>query len=212
MKYSLSDTPLTLREFGRNVQGLIDHAKTIEDRDQRNAVAKEIVRIMICLNPSLKDNPDYKQKLWDSLFIISDYELDIDAPYPVPPRPDEMVKEERMSYYQGKPKFRQYGWNVQLMINRAVEMEDGPIKDEYLNMIGNAMKQFLRNMDRESTPEAVIAEHMREMSRGKLSVQGDDLTIVKPTPPPSNYSNGHSKKGRGKRNNKRNNNNRRRKN
>ncbi len=133
MEYSLSDTPLTLREFGRNVQGLIEFAKGIEDPAKRNVVAKEIVRIMSCLNTSLKENPDYKQKLWDSLYIISDYDLDIEAPFPKPPKPEDMAKEERMSYYKGKPKFRQYGWNVQLMINRAVEMEAGPVKDEYLN-------------------------------------------------------------------------------
>ena len=89
-----------------------------------------------------------------------------------------------MAYYKGRPRYKQYGWNIELMVKKAAEMEDGPGKTKYINQIANTMQLFLRNMDRESTPENVIAEHIRDLSNGKLQIRGDDLTMVKL---PSNY-------------------------
>ncbi len=186
MKYSVSDQPLKLREFGRNIQAMVEYALTIEDEELRTRVAHEIIRIMGNLNPSLRENPDYKQKLWDAIHIISDHSLNIESPYPPPPKEEEKSPQKRMEYYQFKPRYRQYGVNVQLMIKKALEMEEGAFKSAYLNLIANTMKQFLRNMDRETTPEQVIAEHMRELSGGKLDVSGDELTITKA---PANFNN-----------------------
>lgn len=183
MKYSISEAPLRLREYGRNIQALVEYAKTIEDKEQRSQTAHEIVRIMSNLNPALREIPDYKQKLWDHIFMIAEYDFDVDAPYPAPLPPDvEKETEKRLEYPRGVPRYRRYGWNVQLMIDEATRMEDGPIKDEYINIIANTMKMFLRNMDRESTPESVLAEHIRDMSNGKLEVRGEDLIIHKPHP------------------------------
>lgn len=201
MEYSISEKPLKLREFGRNIQSMVDYAKTLEDKELRTRVAHEIIRIMGNLNPSLRENPDYKQKLWDAIHTIGDYSLDIDSPYPVPLSPEEEEPKERMQYFRLKPRYRQYGVNVQLMIEKALEMEDGELKSAYLNLIANTMKQFLRNMDRETTPEGVIAEHMRDLSKGRLKVSGEDLTINKA---PANYHNNKNNSGgRSKNNNRR---------
>lgn len=203
MKYKISDTPLKLKEYGRNIQSMVEYAKTIEDEDKRTKLVHEIVRIMSNLHPQLKEIPDYKQKLWDHIFLISDFALEVEAPYPILSqelllgRPDK-----RIDYYRGKPKFKQYGWNVQLMIQQAVEMPDGQEKSNYINQIANTMKTFLRNMDRETTPEEVIAEQMNEISAGKLNVKGAELTFSKaPTSykhSSRNNSNNHhnSKRGR----------------
>lgn len=205
MKYSISEAPLRLREYGRNIQSLVEYMKTIEDREVRSETAHEIIRIMSNLNPSLREIPDYKQKLWDHIYMIAEYDLDVDAPYLAPEKPDpEEIKKKRLAYPKGKPKYRRYGWNVQLMIDEATKMEDGPIKWEYINIIANTMKMFLRNMDRESTPEAVLAEHIRDLSNGQLEVRGEDLVIYKA--PPSHH---HQQKNQ---KNNRNNNKRGRKN
>ena len=208
MKYKVSETPLTLKEYGRNIQSMVEYAKTVEDRDKRTRLAHEIVTIMSNLHPHLKEFPDYKQKLWDHLFVISDFELEVDSPYPIP-APEDLVtsrRDDRMEYYSGIPKFRQYGYNVELMIDIAVTMEEGPKKRDFINVIANTMKQFLRNIDRETTPENVIAEHIRELSKGAIQVEGKDLHIIKLAPAKSQQShhkNHNSGKGRRGKNRKR---------
>ena len=180
MKYKISDSPLRLREYGRNIQSMVEYARNIKDREERTKVAHEIVRIMSHLNPSLKDIPDYKQKLWDHLRLISHDDLDVDYPYPPPPD-SAMNSKKRMEYYRGRPRYRQYGWNTQLMVKAASEMEDGPEKSAFINMIANTMNMFLKSMNRDSIPESVIAEHIRDLSNGKLDVRGEDLTLLKVT-------------------------------
>lgn len=208
MKYKIADTELKLKEYGRNVQSMVEYAKTVEDRDKRNRLAHEIVQIMSNLNPSVKELPDYKLKLWDHLFVISDFELDVDSPYPIPEPEIVMGRpKERMEYYEGRPRFRQYGWNVELMIQAAIEMEPGKDRDEYINQIANTMKLFLVSMNRDSIPESAIAEHMNELSGGKLKVKGEDLILKQnfkqlfPPPKPVNTNNKRSRSKNRKRKN-----------
>ncbi|MDW3650958.1 MAG: DUF4290 domain-containing protein [Bacteroidia bacterium] len=203
MKYSISEAPLRLREYGRNIQSLVEYMKTIEDRELRTETAHEIVRIMSNLNPSLREIPDYKQKLWDHIYMIAEYDLDVETSFNMPEKPDpEEKRMQRLGYPKGKPRYRRYGWNVQLMIDEATKMEDGPIKKEYINIIANTMKMFLRNMDRESTPESVLAEHIRDLSDGKLEVRGEELIIYKA--PPSHHHHQQKNQKNNRNNNKRN--------
>jgi hypothetical protein len=180
MKYYISDTPLKLKEYGRNVQSMVEYAKTIEDKEERNKVVQEIVRIMANLNPNVRELPDYEQKLWDNLFMIADFDLDVDAPFPVP-SPEEVLghKSERLSYFKPKPRYRQYGYNTELMVRKAVEMPDGEEKTAFINYIATIMRQLLRDVDRESTPEETLAAHLNEMSKGKLQLKGSDLTVTR---------------------------------
>lgn len=201
MKYKISDSPLKLREYGRNIQAMVEYVKQIEDREVRTKLAHEIVRIMSNLHPQVREVPDYKQKLWDHLFMISGFDLDVEAPYPMPDAEELMGKPQgRMEYYRGKSRYRQYGWNVQLMIRKAVEMPEGKEKKDYINLIANTMKMFLRSMDRETTPEEIIAEHINEISKGKLNVRGEDLTFSKVQVnfnKPNHGGSNNNKKGRG---------------
>lgn len=185
MNYNISESTLRLREYGRNIQSMVDHLKTIADREHRTRLAYELIGFMGNLQPHVKELPDYKQKLWDHLYAISNYELDVDFPFDQPET--RMLSEgrsRRMDYYDEEPKFRQYGKNVDLMIAQAVEMPDGDQKKRYINLIANTMKQFLRNIERDSVPDYVIAEHIQDISGGRLVVRVEELVIVKPTPPP----------------------------
>ncbi|MEM7659953.1 MAG: DUF4290 domain-containing protein [Bacteroidota bacterium] len=185
MKYKISEKPLILREFGRNVQGMVEYALTVEDRDKRNQLAKEIVRILTTLNPQLKEVPEYKQKLWDSLFLMSNFQLDVDSPYPIPATPEEIrAARGTMPYVKGQPRYKQYGRNVQMMIEQASEMEDEEQKMAYLSVIANTMQQFLFNRDQRDVPQTVIAEHIRDISDGRIRVKPEDLIWSTPTPPP----------------------------
>ncbi len=178
MKYYISDTPLKLREFGRNVQSMIEYAKTIEDKEKRTKIAHQIIRIMIDLNPSLKENADYEQKLWDALHVMADFELDVEAPFEVPdPEIVNKHKSEHMGYYRQRPRYRQYGKSVELMIQKAMTFEEGPKRTAYINMIASTMKQFLRNANKENTPDEVIAEHIRELSSNEINVKAEDLVF-----------------------------------
>lgn len=206
MQYYISETPLTLKEYGRNVQQMINYCRTIEDKDRRSVVAKEIVRIMNALNPAPKDTEDYRRKMWDHLFFMADFDLDIDSPYPIPERDEVLARPtKRLEYYRPRPRYRQYGKNVELMIEKAIEMEDLEKKAAYINLIANAMKQFLRNLNRYSTPEEVIAKQIEELSDGRLEVNPDELDIIDvPEPKPSHNHRNHGKGKKKKNNNNKN--------
>lgn len=197
MKYSISDSPLRLREYGRNIQSMVEYLGTIEDRDQRTAAAHEIVRFMTCLNPSIKENPDYKNKLWDHLYLIADGKLEVDAPFEIPEEfvPPHFPVEERMAYPSQKPKRRQFGKKVDLMIQKALEMDAGPERDAYINIIANTMKLFIGSVDRNANPEEVIADQMANLSGGKLTVDPNQIKLTKMPPkgPPQQSSSSRSK-------------------
>lgn len=180
MKYNISDSPLKLREYGRNVQSMVEYAKTIEDKDRRTRVIKEIVRIMVNLHPEIKDQPDYEEKLWDHLFLIADFDLDIDSPFPMPD-PEEAFKkpDARMPYHRPKTRFKQYGKNVELLIQKATELEEGEFKTRFINYIATIMRQFAQQISKDAAQEVVIAAQINEISKGKLNLKPEDLTITK---------------------------------
>lgn len=182
MKYNISESPLKLREYGRNVQSMVEYAKTIEDKDRRSRVIKEIVRIMVNLHPEIKDQPDYEVKLWDHLYMIADFDLDIDSPYPAPD-PSEVTKkpEARMEYHRPKTRFKQYGKNTELMIQKAAGMEDGEQKRKFIDYIATIMRQFAQQISKDAAQEVVIAAQINEISKGKLKVKPEDLNITKVT-------------------------------
>ncbi|MEL6672286.1 MAG: DUF4290 domain-containing protein [Bacteroidota bacterium] len=204
MEYYISESRLKLREYGRNVQSMIEYAKTLEDKEFKTAVVHEIVRIMSNLKPSIKDIPDYKQKLWDYIYLVADYDLDVDSPYPVPTRESkETIIEEHMPYYKGRPRYRQYGKNLELMIEEAIKMEDEEKKKTYINQIANTMRLFLRNQDKD-IGETVIVEHIRDLSDGRLEVNPDELVMHKLPPMPQQQKNNrNNKRGRHGKNNRR---------
>lgn len=157
-------------EYGRNVQKMVDHIKTIEDRDERNRAAKTIISIMGNLNPHLRDQGDFKHKLWDHLALIASFELDIDSPYPVPEREKFDEKPKTIPYHQGNIRFLHYGRIIELMIDSATEMEDGEEKEYLTNLIVNQMKKSYITWNRSQVADEVIIENLRQLSKGKLQM------------------------------------------
>jgi hypothetical protein len=170
MDYNTSRPHLTIPEYGRCIQEMVEYTVTLPDREERTKAAKTIVNAMAILNPQLKDMTDYRHKLWDHLFIISDYKLDCDSPYPMPERELAEAKPKRLPYPQKDIKRRHYGSIVEQMIREAVNMEDGEQKQQVVEMIANFMKMSYLTWNRDTVSDDLIKDQLTELSAGKLSL------------------------------------------
>jgi hypothetical protein len=168
--YNTQRKRMALPEYGRNVQKMVDHIKTIEDRNERNHAARTIIQIMGNLNPHLRDEGDFKHKLWDHLALIADFDLDIDPPYPFPEPIKFIEKPKQVPYMQGEIKYLHYGRIVELMINAAVEMKDGEEKEYLTNLIVNQMKKSYITWNRSQVADEVIINDLKYLSGGKLKI------------------------------------------
>lgn len=164
---------------------MVDHIKTIEDRDERNRAAKTIISIMGNLNPHLRDIGDFKHKLWDHLALIANFELDIDSPYPVPEPAKFVEKPKQVPYKQGDIRFLHYGRIIELMIDAASEMDEGEEKEYFTTLIVNQMKKSYITWNRGQVADEVIIDNMKMLSRGKLRMtEGVRILEVKDLIPP----------------------------
>lgn len=170
LEYNAEREPLIIPEYGRHLQKLIDQATAIEDRAERNKAAKYIIQVMGSLNPHLRDVPDFQHKLWDQLFIMSDFRIDVDSPYPIPSREVLQLRPDPLKYPQNFPKYRFYGNNIQYMINVAIGWEDSELKDALIKVIANHMKKSYLSWNKDTVTDAVIFEHLYEMSDGRLNL------------------------------------------
>jgi len=168
--YNTQRKRMALPEYGRNVQKMVDHIKTIRDRDERNRAAKTIIQIMGNLNPHLRDIGDFKHKLWDHLAIIADFELDIDSPYPVPEVSKLIEKPKEIPYMQGEIRFLHYGRIIGMMIEAATELEEGEEKEYLTTLIVNQMKKSYVTWNRSQVADEVIINDMKVLSKGKLKM------------------------------------------
>jgi hypothetical protein len=183
--YNTQRKRMALPEYGRNVQKMVDHIKTIEDRDERNRAAKTIISIMGNLNPHLRDIGDFKHKLWDHLALIADFELDIDSPYPVPEPSKFVEKPKQIPYKQGDIRYLHYGRIIELMIDAACELEEGDQKEYLTTLIVNQMKKSYITWNRAQVADEVIIANMKLLSRGKLQMtEGVKILEVKELIPP----------------------------
>lgn len=170
LEYNAERPHLIIPEYGRHLQKLIDQATEIADREERNKAAKYIIQVMGSLNPHLRDVPDFQHKLWDQIFIMSDFRLDVNSPYPVPTREVINLKPERLAYPQKNPKYRFYGNNIKYMINVANSWEEGEMKSALVKVIANHMKKSYLSWNKDTVTDAVIFEHLLELSDGKLNL------------------------------------------
>lgn len=175
--YNTQRKRMALPEYGRNVQKMVDHIKTIEDRDERNRAAKTIIQIMGNLNPQIRDIGDFKHKLWDHLSIIADFSLDIDSPFQ-PPEPDKLVERpNQIPYKQGDIRFLHYGRIIEIMIDAASEMNDGEEKEYLTSLILNQMKKSYVTWNRSQVSDEVIIGDMKLLSAGRLKMT-DGIKIL----------------------------------
>src|SRR5690554_6839498 len=178
LEYNSQRTKLIIPEYGRHLQKLIDEAVVVENREERNKLAKYIISVMGTLQPHLRDVPDFQHKLWDQLFIMSDFRLDVDSPYPIPSRELLNLKPERLSYPQNFPKYRFYGNNIKYMIDVANKWEEGEMKSGLIRVIANHMKKSYLSWNKDSVTDDVIFEHLYELSGGKINLMSstEELT------------------------------------
>ncbi len=170
LEYNAERPHLIIPEYGRHLQKLIDQATEIPDREERNKAAKYIIQVMGTLNPHLRDVPDFQHKLWDQIFIMSDFRLDVDSPYPIPTRDVINLKPERLPYPQRNPKYRFYGNNITNMIEVANSWEEGEMKSALVKVIANHMKKSYLSWNKDTVTDTVIFEHLYELSGGKLNL------------------------------------------
>ena len=170
LEYNSERKHLIIPEYGRHLQKLIDQATAIEERVERNKAAKYIIQVMGNLNPHLRDVLDFQHKLWDQIFIMSDFKLDVDSPYPIPSREVLQLKPDVLKYPQNFPKYRFYGNNIKYMIDVANKWEDGEMKNALVKVIANHMKKSYLSWNKDTVKDDVIFEHLLELSDGKINL------------------------------------------
>ncbi len=168
--YNTRRPQMVIPEYGRNIQKMVEHAISIEDREERNKVAQSIINVMGQLNPHLRDIVDFKHKLWDHLFIISDFKLDVDSPYPYPDKEKIFEKPKPLEYPQSNIRFKHYGKSVEVFIAKAIEMQDGEEKTELIKTIANLMKKSYLTWNRESVDDDLIVSDLKLLSKGQLKL------------------------------------------
>jgi len=175
LEYNSEREKLIIPEYGRHIQKLVNHCVALEDRETRNEMAEAIVQVMGNMQPHLRDVPDFQHKLWDQLFIMSDYRLDVDTPYPKPEREVLQAKPEPLAYPRSASKYRFYGNNIQIMIDTALTWEEGEMKDALVYAIANHMKKCYLNWNKDTVDDDVILSHLDELSGGKLTLKDKDV-------------------------------------
>lgn len=206
MEYNTSLQRMVIPEYGRNIQKMIQFAMTVEDREERNRVARAIINVMGQLNPHLRDVTDFKHKLWDHLFIISDFKLDVDSPYPIPERESLNTKPQKVEYPTGDIRYRHYGKTVERLIAKGMAMEDPAMAEAFGEVLGNLMKRSYLAWNRDSVNDEVIVQHLEELSKGKLKADKSKLTstsdiLARQNTPASSANNAANKKKGGSQNN-----------
>ncbi|MGB0304204.1 MAG: DUF4290 domain-containing protein [Flavobacteriaceae bacterium] len=181
LEYNTEREHLIIPEYGRHIQKMVNQAVAMEDREERNKCAKSIIAVMGNLNPHLRDVPDFQHKLWDQLFMISDFKLDVDAPYPKPSPEELSERPEPLAYPQNFPKYRFYGNNIKRMIDVAVKWEDGDKKDALVMTIANHMKKSFLSWNKDTVEDQVIFNHLFELSDGALNLKDSDEHLTEAT-------------------------------
>lgn len=170
LEYNTDRRDLVLPEYGRHLQKLIDQVILIEDREERNKAAQHVIDIMGTINPHLRDVLDFKHKLWDQLFKMSRFELDVDSPYEKPKAVTNFNEPILIPYPKNNQKYRFYGTNIVDMIQEAISWEEGERKEALIMVIANHMKKSYVNWNNESVEDTIIFGHLKELSNGKLDL------------------------------------------
>ena len=169
MVYNTQQKELIIAEYGRNIQNMVDYCRSVDDRTQRNRLALAIVQVMSQLNPQLRDVPDFKQKLWDHLFIMADFNLDVDSPYPLPSPEEIQARPQPVEYNTAPPRVRFYGKGIEMLVQKCAELEEGEERKAFAQSLGNLMKTYHKAWNDENVSDEAIAEQMVELSKGKLT-------------------------------------------
>jgi hypothetical protein len=169
MEYNTTKSKLINGEYGRHIQKMVEYAVDIKDRHLRTQQAHAIVRTMSLFSQGVKDTEDYWHTLWDHLFILSDYKLNVDAPFPMPER-EIAMRTKRMNYPKHEIRFRPYGYLIEKIIKQVTTEEDCAEKEQTVINVANHLKKQYLNWNRDSVNDELIAEHLQDLSQGKLEL------------------------------------------
>ena len=174
-EYNTARPDIILKEYGRNVQKLVEYIRSVPDKDKRTELAATLIELIKQLTPSLKDQPENPQRLWDDLYIIADFNLDINNPYPVP-EPEVLFKKPmKVDYPQSKVRFKHYGKNIEKLVKEAMKKEDPAEREEAIIYLGKLMKTFFGAWNKETLDDSVILNDIKIMSEGKLTLNIDKV-------------------------------------
>lgn len=177
LNYNTQQDNIILSEYGRGVQELVEHLKTVEDLEIRNRMARTIFQVMINLNPSVKELDNYQQKLWDHIHIMGNYELNIASDFPKPEPEALAAKPNKIAYKGALTRYRFYGRNLIEMIDGAKDLPEGEIKQLYLNYIASFMINSSNSWNDENLGPEQVCQHLADLSGGKLQLKPEDLNI-----------------------------------
>ncbi len=186
--YNSTRPKLILAEYGRNVQNMVDYICSLSDREERNRLAQVVIDMMGVLNPHLRDVSDFKHKLWDHLYIISDFKIDVDSPYPIPTKENIHHKPETLKYPNHNIRFKHYGHTVEEMINKTLNISNPEARLKMTLSIANFMKMAYLTWNKDSVSDDQILQDLKTLSRGELVLPGDTVLtkLDFKTPPPGN--------------------------
>lgn len=177
LQYNTERSMLAIPEYGRHIHKMIQQVLAEENKEERNKQAQAIIGIMGNLNPHLRDVADFQHKLWDQLFIMSNFELDVDAPFPKPDAEVLAAPPTPLAYPQSFPKYRFYGNNIKGMIDVIVDWEEGDLKEALVYVIANHMKKCFLNWNKDTVEDKVIFGHLAELSNGKIVINTEDEVL-----------------------------------
>ena len=175
--YNTQQKKLIMPEYGRNVQQMIDHCVSIEDREERTRCANTIINIMGNLFPHLRDVDDFKHKLWDHLAIMSDFKLDIDYPYEIIRKENLRTKPDRIPYTLTPIRYRHYGKTLERMIKKCEDYPDGPERDQLISLLANHMKKSFLTWNKEVVDDDKIFKDLREYSHGRIDISPETFRL-----------------------------------
>jgi hypothetical protein len=168
MEYNTTRNHLTIREYGRHIQKMAEYVLTIEDREKRQKNANALVELMGFLNPHLKNVEDFRHKLWDHLFLITDFKLDVDSPYPIPTRETLRPTPDPLPYPKRYPKYNHLGKNIEIIIDKALKEEDPEKRQGFANSIAYYMKLTYSNWHKELVHDDNIQTELSAITKGEL--------------------------------------------
>jgi hypothetical protein len=161
---------IILKEYGRNVQKLVEHIRNNPNKDKRTEMAYTLIELIKQLTPTIKDQPENPQRVWDDLYIIADFNLDINSPFPVPERDILFKKPERVDYPQSNVRFKHYGKNIEKLVKEALKIQDPQEREDAIIYLGKLMKTFYGNWNKETLDDSVILKDIQAMSGGALNM------------------------------------------
>ena len=178
LEYNTEREDLIIPEYGRHIKKMIDHVSSLKSKDERNKLSNAIISVMGNLQPHLRDVPDFQHKLWDQLFIMSNFKLDANSPFEKPSKDILDSKPLPLEYPQSFPKYRFYGNNIKIMIDEAVKWDNSDKKDALIFTIANHMKKCFLNWNKDNVEDQVIFEHLYELSDSKIDIKNSNIELL----------------------------------